>query len=416
MQLTASKPVVSATAWKPISSLPDLGGRIPELDGLRGLAIAMILVTHYLLLIYSAPFGSPVAHLLAMGRLGWTGVDLFFVLSGFLIGGILIDARDSSSYFRVFYTRRFFRIVPIYGLFLLANFSFLVAIHAGKAPVFSWLLRDELPWAPYALFLQNFWMAGRNTMGVASLGLTWSLAIEEQFYLTLPLLVRVLDPRRLLSVVVGGIVGAPLLRIALHLLWPEKLTCWFVLMPCRADALFFGVLGAIIFRKNECRSWLESHGSLQRLFLYVLLSGVAYLTLKVSDTGGFTMLAGGLTWMAVFYFSLLLYALTQKNSMVNLLLRSKWLTWLGTIAYGVYLFHAGILILISHPFWPKPLLTDKFSDLWVSVLALFITLLVCRFSWVYFEKPLVQLGHRVKYDIPRARNSLDLEPAMAELQ
>src|SRR5258707_15733453 len=91
--------------------------RIPELDGIRGIAIRMVLIAHFFLIV-SRP-GSALAYALVPLRLDWTGVDLFFVLSGFLIGGILLDARGSSNYFRVFYTRRFFRIVPIYAAFLL---------------------------------------------------------------------------------------------------------------------------------------------------------------------------------------------------------------------------------------------------------------------------------------------------------
>jgi peptidoglycan/LPS O-acetylase OafA/YrhL len=94
------------------------GGRVPELDGLRGIAIGMILVFHYFLLQFVVVPGTPAAYALAMGRLAWSGVDLFFVLSGFLIGGILLDVRDSSNYFQVFYTRRFFRIVPVYCVLL----------------------------------------------------------------------------------------------------------------------------------------------------------------------------------------------------------------------------------------------------------------------------------------------------------
>ena len=105
-------------------------GRIPELDGLRGMAILLVLVGHY----FAVP-GTGAASLLNgyWFRLGWTGVDLFFVLSGFLIGGILLDVRDSPNYFKTFYARRFFRIIPLYYAWILLyivlsvfarNFSF----------------------------------------------------------------------------------------------------------------------------------------------------------------------------------------------------------------------------------------------------------------------------------------------------
>lgn len=89
--------------------------RIPELDGIRGVAIGLVLLWHYAIGPIQAIPGTFLAYLQACGRLTWTGVDLFFVLSGFLIGGILLDSRDSPNYFRGFYWRRFFRIVPLYA-------------------------------------------------------------------------------------------------------------------------------------------------------------------------------------------------------------------------------------------------------------------------------------------------------------
>ena len=105
-------------------------------------------------------------------------MDLFFVLSGFLIGGILLDTRDSPNYFRTFYARRFFRIVPLY----VAVLCIALAANHGK-------IDEQIPTVTYFLFLQNFWMALHGTFGYL-LSPTWSLAVEEQFYLTLPGIVR----------------------------------------------------------------------------------------------------------------------------------------------------------------------------------------------------------------------------------
>ena len=390
---TAFNPGPAGTA-----SNSNLSGRIPELDGIRGIAIAMVLIDHYFLVGFHPRIGSPLAYLFALGRLAGTGVDLFFVLSGFLIGGILIDARNSTNYFQVFYIRRFFRIVPIYALFLILNFSFFALIHSGRATSFSWVLRSELPWYSYPLFLQNFWMIARNTLGALTMGITWSLAIEEQFYLTLPLIVRKVVPSRLLYVVIGGILCAPLLRIAIEFLWHRPASAWFVLMPCRADALLLGVLGAIVMRRDACRAWLELHGSLLRMILLILVAGAGLLTYMFSKPSyNLIMLTGGYTWLAGLYLCFILYGLTQKQSLVNKLLNVAWLRWLGIIAYGVYLFHLFILVFVSHPFWPNPLSIRRFSDLWVAFPCLIVTLLFCRISWLYFEKPLVKVGHRASY-------------------
>src|SRR5882724_11376744 len=104
--------------------------RVPELDGLRGVAILLVLLFHYISLEGPTKTGSWSSFLQRIVIMGWTGVDLFFVLSGFLIGGILIDVRGSPNYFKTFYARRFFRIIPIYYLWIL--FYILLVWSAGS--------------------------------------------------------------------------------------------------------------------------------------------------------------------------------------------------------------------------------------------------------------------------------------------
>src|SRR5580658_5282603 len=109
---------------------------IPELDGIRGVAIALVLLFHFLYGPATIVPGGLAWHLLAPLRLGWTGVDLFFVLSGFLIGGILMDARSAKNYFATFYTRRFYRIVPLYVLVLCACYLQNVLVESGNVTRF----------------------------------------------------------------------------------------------------------------------------------------------------------------------------------------------------------------------------------------------------------------------------------------
>jgi peptidoglycan/LPS O-acetylase OafA/YrhL len=406
MQLTATNPVVAAAARKPVSSLPDLGGRIPdlggripELDGLRGLAIGMVLLSHYFLTSIQSRPGSLVAYLLAPGRLAWSGVDLFFVLSGFLIGGILLDARHSSNYFRVFYTRRFFRIIPIYIFCLVAALILYCLADSGTGANLAWMRRDPLPWIPYTLFLQNFWMAYASTFGAFGFAVTWSLAVEEQFYLTLPMLVHNLRPPRLLAALAVGILAAPALRIAFYILWPERWLCWHVLMPCRADALLLGVLGAVAMRNPACRDWLSRNRQFSSILLLLLLCGMAVLTLRAPAMWSPLMLSVGYTWMALFYLSLLLYALVYRESWMARCMRWRWLGWLGTIAYGTYLFHELIRGTFFGLLGPRPPQIQSAGDFLLSVLALAVTLLICQLSWRYFEKPLIQIGHRARYEV-----------------
>ena len=124
-------------------------------------------------------------------------MDLFFVLSGFLIGGILLDASRSKSYFSTFYIRRAYRIIPLYAVIILSTLV-LIAVYG------------QLGWSTYAkettfyvFFLQNFRIAATQSFGPLGLGATWSLAIEEQFYLTLPMVVRQVSGRVLCRLLIG---------------------------------------------------------------------------------------------------------------------------------------------------------------------------------------------------------------------
>ena len=215
-------------------------GRIPELDGLRGIAIGMVLLHHYFFQPIEAPPSTFLSYLQAAARLGWSGVDLFFVLSGFLIGGILLDARQSTNYFRVFYTRRFLRIIPIYCVFLLLVLALSALGTFGLTSDFSWMFDKRLPWLPHFLFLQNFWMALTTNFGALGLGVSWSLAVEEQFYVTLPPLVRFLSLRNLAFALAAGILFAPISRITLHAFAPSHLVSWYTLMPRRCPFAWSG--------------------------------------------------------------------------------------------------------------------------------------------------------------------------------
>jgi len=210
------------------------GERISELDGLRGIAVLLVVAWHYLDVWhcwYFLPF-----------RLGWSGVDLFFVLSGCLIGGILLDHRNRQSYFKPFYGRRVHRIFPLYYLW--------IAI----------FLLGHLPTAKprwcYLLFAQNLFQSPNVLWESPWIGHTWSLAVEEQFYLIAPLLIRFVP----LAVLpwLGGFVllAAPLCRFLMPASWPEAA---YVMTPCRADALAMGVIVAGMMRNRKIRSWLDLH-------------------------------------------------------------------------------------------------------------------------------------------------------------
>jgi peptidoglycan/LPS O-acetylase OafA/YrhL len=360
--------------------------RIPQLDGLRGVAIAMVVVFHYSWAEVGVPprFPGPLASAL---DLGWAGVDLFFVLSGFLIGGILLDARESPNYFRVFYRRRVCRIFPAYFAFLIV---FLLAAHFTRSPEVQRLFTPAIPWPAVATFTQNFWMAIHNQEGAVALNPTWSLAVEEQFYLTLPAIIYFVKPRSLMKVLAGGIVLAPLIRMALLAANPRLDMSAVILFPCRMDPLLFGVVTAYFLRQPG--AWEFVRGHRRQLWTSIeLLTGVCALFLFSPSRFSTPMILVGYDCLGLLFTATLVAALVDEA--FARFLQVKWLMSLGTISYCVYLIHELVFGLTYD------LLKDHTRSWGITaILALALTIVIASLSWEYFEKPLVRLGHRERYE------------------
>ena len=238
--------------------------RVSELDGLRGIAILQVLIWHYFVGPISPQLISPLLHK-CLG-LTWSGVDLFFVLSGFLLGGILMDNKNSTNFFRVFYLRRCCRILPLYFLWILI---FVIIVHAFKEltfeyPYLSIFDLNIYHWVAikhYLTFTQNFLMAQHHDWGNQWFGVTWSLALEEQFYLVLPLIIYFASARILIYVFLFLIVLAPILRTVLFFVLPlpDGVFWSFFLMPCRGDAFLLGALCALLLRKDWFKKLIHRH-------------------------------------------------------------------------------------------------------------------------------------------------------------
>jgi len=384
-------PITAATANSSV--------RIPELDGLRGIAIALVVYYHCVFDLLAAKKGTVMYVLLASGRLSWTGVDLFFVLSGFLIGGILIDARDSPNYFKTFYARRAFRILPLYAIVCTLTLAgFFLWTRANRPASMNLLFVGTLPWFTYFLFLQNFWMVHRDVAWAGVLTVTWSLAVEEQFYLTLPLLIRHVRSRLLSWVLPACIVLVPIMRTIIFYEYRNGVAADAALMPCRADALLLGVLSAVLFRNKRAWDYVKRHTPLFWWSLLVLILGILGLTVgNTSNATSLLFCSVGYTWMALFYTCVLLLALSDRQNIVIKSLHSRALRWLGSIAYGVYLLHLTVLQLCLIMLRGHTDTIRNIGDLGCVVLAIALTLGICTASWKYFEKPLLKRGHDFKY-------------------
>ena len=371
--------------------------RLPELDGIRGLAILLVLIWHYVALGVAIDPGSRLFRVVFYLRQAWCGVDLFFVLSGFLIGGILIDARRSESFFNTFYIRRALRILPLYFL-LLVTFS--IGDHLtqrGWAASVQYAFDEKGPIWVYWLLVQNIWSAATGQWGCHWLGVTWSLAIEEQFYITLPLLIRFTPARILPWLIVVLVVSAPILRTVLYYHYQFGQFSGYWLMPCRTDALGLGVLLAIAIRSQQ--GWQKITELKWLVITLFLLSCAGFIWLDINGAGVGTepMATYGHTVLAVLFASLLAMMLISPGGWISSAMRFKPLCYLGIIAYGVYLLHYPILGLV-HGLWlgGHPNIESPTSAL-ATLAAFVIVVVVSGLSWKFLEKPLVSIGHRFRY-------------------
>lgn len=287
---------------KVLNSSVDPSNRILEIDGLRGLAILGVLAFH----LFGGAIDYEQSHwlinyLAEISNWGSNGVVLFFVISGFLIGGILIDNCDSPNYFKTFYVHRIFRIFPLYyGLII--SFYGLTFLSVHQILVLpDWLIGFTFSGKWYLTFTQNFAMARENNLGVSALAPTWSLAVEEQFYLTLPFIIRFISRKYLIFVVVMLILMTPLFR---SFIWYQtanlNATRW--LMPSCLDALMMGVLIAILFRSKRSLEKILKYRHklifpifLSLIFFLSAVSSIAYYySLALTDivaTLGLTILS-----------------------------------------------------------------------------------------------------------------------------
>lgn len=367
----------------------DRAARNVALDGLRGVAIAMVL-WHHLVERYLPPGrGSWLGWLRAGTGLSWTGVDLFFTLSGFFIGGILIDNRASPMLNRVFYARRALRILPLYYATLAAIAVAVLLQAPGSFHLFSgWV---------YVLFLTNLALAVAKTWDWLPLSVLWSLAVEEQFYLTAPWVARAVPRSRIPLLVAGLVLFSEAVRAGLLLFHPRWQFAMHVLTPFRLDALALGVLVAWAVRDEGAGPFFAR---LQGAWLGLLAFGGAVLAaldvLQPREGSPLMGYAGYLMIAAVFALVVAIVAKVRPPIVISCLELPP-LVHLGRRSYFIYLWH-GLLggVLIEWLGGPDFTLNSA-AGLGLVILAVGATWAAAAASWKWFEGPIVALGHRLSY-------------------
>jgi peptidoglycan/LPS O-acetylase OafA/YrhL len=336
--------------------------RIVELDGLRGFAALMVVVSHYV--------GEP-AHGIRAVALGWLGVNIFFVLSGFLIGSIILEQHAQPGFFKRFYLKRAARIVPVYFVvFVLAIFA------AGATTGHVW---SDHPFSPfvYGSFTTNFFMSFSGADGGTWLKPTWTLAVEEQFYLLLPLLI-VFTPRRFLVWVLGALwLGAIGFRIAFAGGNPIAALS---LLPCRMDLLLSGVLIALAQRRFD----LSRYRMALRIAPLAAAIGLL-LVAALTPARYFTLFSGSITSIGIAGFLLAIMHGAPEGARF----RAPWLRYFGQISYALYLVHQPVsgllhgLLLNGAPDVATP------AQIAVTILSAGVSVALAAASWRWLESPIL---------------------------
>lgn len=329
--------------------------RILPLDGLRAVAILFVFLHHQ-----------------ALMKDGWVGVNLFFVLSGYLITGILRSARNNKSYWKPFYLKRAARILP--PVLLLIGYS-AYRYHPPFRAVMA-----------YLLFMGNFARGGRYSMD--DLSLLWSLAVEEHFYLVFPFAVRYLSRRSLLRLLIATVCLEPIARAIATPYTRNYITVYFFTFY-QLDGLALGALLALFAEDANAIAWMRRYAALigwSSLGLYCAL-WFANPKRFTREVNSLSFNSVGYSLIALTCFALVAYVLWHPRSVLSRVLAMRPFVFLGTISYGFYLYHQAI---------QKLLLPFTRYDYHRTAPLLFVVAVV--FSWLsfrYYEQPIMRLGQRL---------------------
>jgi peptidoglycan/LPS O-acetylase OafA/YrhL len=386
---------------RPPDSLRDeRSGHIDALDGLRAVAVLLVLMQHGIYL--TSPPG-PRDIVSRIGGIGWTGVDVFFVLSGFLITGILLDTRDSPKFFQRFYIRRVLRIFPVYYSAIL--FLLFAPLLRLVSPEDGALLRSYQGW--YWGYLVNFLFALHPQLSLDRFsGHFWSLAVEEQFYLIWPMLVALLDRRSLRQATIVIIAMAVLLRVILVALHAEP--GWaYTMLPARVDSLALGALLAIDLRDRSrvptVRRWLPrmAVGSLVTILGVIAFNRphmFPFWSPSVQLVGYSAV--GGLAYAAVGGL-----VLSPPRATLRRLCELPLMTRIGRYSYAMYVVHLPLMVWLNDAVRSRGVPVERLTApsgrllFWLS--STLLSVLVAHVSWIAVERPFLRLKRWFPYSVSR---------------
>lgn len=381
--LSWDAPAVSGAAAAPRAAI-GVENRIVELDGLRGLATLMVVISHF--------FGE-VPHGFAAVSVGWVAVKLFFVLSGFLVGRLILERMDCANFFRVFYIRRACRTLPVYFFCVALTYATILSL---GAPEWS-ETGGAFPLWSYLTFTQNFFMAATESVGAHWLAPTWTLSVEEHFYLIAPAVFFVTPRRWLVPVLAAGALLALLYRAAVFQVGFLTPFAGLALLPGAADALCLGLIAGVLF-KSPGIDWAQWLLPLRLAPLIALIGALALRILCGEESGamqslGFFIVAAG---AAAFILGLALKTPESRR------FASPVLRFFGDTSYSVYLTHLAVLGLVHGALFRAAPDVANWPQIAATCAALPLTFLV---GWAFtriVEEPITAYGRSWRWSRERA--------------
>lgn len=367
---------------------------ILALDGIRGLAIILVLFAHFVREdFYLKHFPSLGPIITKFSLMGLTGVSLFFVLSGFLITGILLNVREKEDYFKNFYARRTLRIFPLYYLILVFVFAVLpLIIHFSVQS--SFLKSNQIwLWTYFSNFpsVAGIW----NRSDQYALGHFWSLSVEEHFYLLWPLIVYLTDINKLKMICKFVIVFSLIAGISSTLLMNEfiifKYLSWTTITF--SGALALGALIAIHKKEYGVLIGLTKISQNSLWIFGILFLVVGFIPRRFNaDLRG--IMAHEISWF--FYAALIIYILNLNSTkFIYKIFTNKVFLIFGKISYGIYVFH-GILMPFFEKYINIELIANKMGSTILAILSYYIitmgsVFIISWFSWTFVESRVLKL-------------------------
>lgn len=351
----------TTAAAKPVK----VSSHIPALDGVRGIAILLVLFLHLTVFTNNEiAQGAAQKGLGSLARFGVMGVDLFFVLSGYLITGILYDAKGHKQYFRNFYARRTVRVFPLYYVMMALV---LIAVPVLLPQLAAIAIKGTFDWSSwwYWLYLSNYLpFFGHNPGNHEILVVTWSLAIEEQFYMLWPLVCFFFSRRTLLWISGSLVLVAPIIRSIMVIAWGHQASdehawamAWQAIgspLFCRMDALAVGAFLVLMSRGPAGRDGLAGLARWVLPLGFLAVAGVVVGQKKILGwNAGFMQgklyMSVGFTLVAIMCGAFLVLGVaTAKSSLFGRVINSRLLAMFGRYSYGLYLLHMPVILSITH--------------------------------------------------------------------